>query len=71
MKTAIIAELDRGPRSRRALRKTLGLQPGPGTKALLKALRELQADRRVYYAIYDDVWHLDESYRGPLDTHLS
>ena len=70
MKTAIIAELDKGPRSRRALRKTLGLQPGPGTKALMQALRELQAARRVYHAVYDDVWHLDEGYLGPPDTYL-
>ncbi len=70
MKAAIIAELDRGPRSRRALRKILGLQPGPGTKALLQALRELQEARRVYYSIYDDVWHLDEGYVGPPDTYL-
>jgi hypothetical protein len=70
MKNAIIAELDRGPRSRRVLRKILGLQPGPGTKALLKALRELQASRRVYYSLYDDLWCLDEGYVGPPDTYL-
>lgn len=70
MKTAIIAELDKGPRSRRALREALGLPPGSGTKALLQALRELQAARRVYYSISDDVWHLDEGYVGPPDTYL-
>lgn len=70
MKTEIMNELAKGPRSRRALREALGLPPGAGTKALLKALRELQAARRVYYAVYDDVWHLDEGYLGPPDTYL-
>jgi len=70
IKNAIIAELDRGPKKRGALRKALGLQLGPGTIALKKALLELQAARRVYYAIYEDRWHLDEGYVGPPDTYL-
>ncbi len=70
MNTAIIAELNRGPRSLRALRKVMGLQPGPGTKALQKALCDLQVARRVYYSVYEDRWHLDEGYLGPPDTYF-
>lgn len=70
MKIAILRELNKGPRKRRDLRKLLGLEPGKGTKALLKALHELQGEGRVWYSIHDDIWYADEDYVGPPDTYL-
>ncbi len=70
MKNAILAELDKGPKKRFAIRKAPGLAPGKEAAELSKQLRELQAARRVYYSISEDRWHLDEGYVGPPDTYL-